>query len=415
MAEEGIRTVNYKPNSFITIEGKEDANEFYIIRTGKVQLIKETKIIEDSSQPSVLNPGDFFGVVSCMSNHSQLETAVTLTDTSLIVIPREQFGTLIQKNAPIAMKIIRQFSKQLRFYDGEIAKLTLKKDDVREESIENLFNIGEYYFKQKKFNYAAHIYRKYLKDCVNGKYLSTATVRLQAMGIDPSLESSITIPDNSLVRTFPNDSMIFAENEIGEELYIIQQGKVKITKILQDKEILLAVLKEGDIFGEMALLENKPRTASAIAFGDVQCLCVNKANFEIMVVQKPQIATRLIQLLSERIWTAYKQLENLLIKTPIARIYDTLLTQVEKQRIPIEHKASYTFEFGPKELINMLGFQPKEGEELIEEFFQNKKFVLVNGKIHCSDLEELKKQVEYYKKMEEMERKREKSSPGTPL
>jgi CRP/FNR family transcriptional regulator len=132
-----------------------------------------------------------------------------------------------------------------------------------------------------------------------------------------------------------------------------------------------------------------------------------------MVVQKPQIATRLIQLLSERIWIAYKQLENLVIKTPLARVYDTLLTQVEKQRIPIEHKASFTFELGPKEIINMLGFTPAEGEALVTQVFQNKKFVLVNGKIHCSDLEELKKQVDYYKKMEEMERKREKSSTSS--
>jgi CRP/FNR family transcriptional regulator len=410
MAEEALKTVPFKQGSFITIEDKEDSSEFYIVRSGKVQLMKETKIIEDTSQPSVLNPGDFFGVVACMANHAQLESAVALTDVSLISIPRGHFGTLIQKNAPIAMKIIRQFSKQLRFYDGEITKLTLKNTEVREESTEHLFGIGEYYFKQKKFNYATHIYKQYLKHCVNGKFLSTATVRLQAMGVDSSSSSGVSLADNSLMRGFANDSMIFAENEPGEELYIIQQGKVKITKILQDKEVLLAVLKEGDIFGEMALLENKPRTASAIAFGDVQALCVNKANFEVMVVQKPQMATRLIQVLSERIWTAYKQLANLLIRLPLARVYDTLLTQVEKQRIPIEHKSSYTFELGPKELINMLGFQPKDGEELINQVFMNKKFVLVNGKIHCSDLEELKKQVEYYKKMEEMERKREKTS-----
>jgi CRP-like cAMP-binding protein len=413
MADESLKVVNFKQGSFIAIEDKEDSGEFYIVRQGNVQVMRETKVIEDTSQPSRLNPGDFFGVVSCMSNHNQLETAVALSDVSLISIPREHFGTLIQKNAPIAMKIIRQFSKQLRFYDSEIARITLK-NDVKDESTESLYNIGEYYFKQRKFNYATHIFKKYLKYCVNGKFLSTAMVRLQAMGVDTSGGGlNLEMPDNSLTKTFPNDSMIFSENEIGEELYIIQQGKVNITKILQDKEILLAVLKETDIFGEMALLENKPRTASAIAVGDVVVLRVNKANFEVMVVQKPQIATRLIQLLSERIWIAYKQLENLVIKTPLARVYDTLLTQVEKQRIPIEHKASFTFELGPKEIINMLGFTPAEGEALVTQVFQNKKFVLVNGKIHCSDLEELKKQVDYYKKMEEMERKREKSSTSS--
>ena len=51
----------------------------------------------------------------------------------------------------------------------------------------------------------------------------------------------------------------------------------------------------------MALLENKPRSASAITFGDVNLLVINKQNFEGMVQAQPQLATRLIQLLSERI------------------------------------------------------------------------------------------------------------------
>ncbi len=411
MAETAFGLVNFKQNTFITIEDKSDSGEFYIVRQGKVQLIREINVIEDTSMPSICNPGDFFGVVSCMSSHNRLESAVALTDVSLIAVKRDQFATLIQKNAPVAMKIIKQFSKSLRFYDSAIARLTFK-NDVQEESIEGLFATGEYYFKQKKFNYAIHCYKKYLKYCQNGKFLSTATVRLQSLGVDTSAGggAKIDLPDNSLTKTFSNDTMIFSENEPGEELYIIQQGKVQITKLINDKEILLATLKESDIFGEMALLENKPRTASAIASGDVLLLAVNKQNFEIMVVQKPQIAVRLIQLLSERIWLAYKQLENLLIKTPIARIYDTLLTQVEKIRIPIEHKAMHSFDLTPSDLIKMLGFSPREGEDLINQLFTNKKFSLVNNKIHCNDLEELKKQVEYYKKMEEMERKREKSA-----
>ncbi len=134
-------------------------------------------------------------------------------------------------------------------------------------------------------------------------------------------------------RVYKDNTMIFSEYEPGNELFIIQAGKVKITKIV-DEEVLLAVLKPGDIFGEMALLDNKPRSASAISFGDVTLLAINKQNFETMVQQQPQLATRLIQLLSERIWTAYRQLENLMIKSEIGRIYDTLLIQVEKQKYP---------------------------------------------------------------------------------
>ncbi|TQE55833.1 Crp/Fnr family transcriptional regulator, partial [Leptospira interrogans] len=120
-----------------------------------------------------------------------------------------------------------------------------------------------------------------------------------------------------------------------------------------------------DIFGEMALLDNKPRSASAIAWGNVQLLAINKANFEGMVKAQTQLATRLITLLSERIWTAYKQLANLMINDPQGRIADTLLTLVEKNRIKIAPKISYNFEIGTKDLIKMVGLSYPKDENLV--------------------------------------------------
>ncbi|MEE1290185.1 MAG: cyclic nucleotide-binding domain-containing protein, partial [Spirochaetota bacterium] len=108
-------------------------------------------------------------------------------------------------------------------------------------------------------------------------------------------------------------------------MFIIQEGQIKITKISQNKEILLAVLKEGDIFGEMALLENKPRSASAIAFGETKVMAVNKNNFEAMISNQPQLVARLISLLAERTWVVYRQLTNLTKTDLQARFYDMLL------------------------------------------------------------------------------------------
>ena len=254
MPESPFKIVSFRQNSFIMIEGKADAADFFIIRAGKVQLSKEMKAIEDTSTPSILGPGDFFGVISCMSSHKRMETAVAMTDVSLIAIPREHFGTLIQKNAPIAMKIIRLFSHRLRFYDSEITKLTLK-DSSHVENIENLFQIGEYYFKLRQFNLATYVYKKYVKYLPNGNNVATVKARLGTLGITNIGESGINLPANSLTQSYTDGSMIFCENEPGEELYIIQQGKVKITKIITDKEILLAVLKEGDILEKWLFLK----------------------------------------------------------------------------------------------------------------------------------------------------------------
>ncbi|MCL1833597.1 MAG: cyclic nucleotide-binding domain-containing protein, partial [Leptospirales bacterium] len=363
---------SYIADSFIIIEGKKNSNCFYIIRSGKVKIYKENPVLYEDPY-SILSPGDFFGVVSCMSGHSREESAVALENTSLICVEKELFGLLIQKNPAVAMKIIRFFSRKLRQFDHAIISLTL--NTAGEESPAHLFNIGEFYLKHKSTNHAIYAFQKYLQFCPNGTHKEKAMERLK------TLKAAFTAADvpyrKGMTRKYPDNTMLFSEAEPGEELFIIQEGKVKITKIMKD-EVLLAVLKTGDIFGEMALLDNKPRSASAISYEEVTVLAVNKSNFEGMVQAQPQLATKLIQLLSERIWTAYRQLENLMIKNKLGRIYDTLLIQIEKMKISIEPKKPYNFEFGSKELINMVGVSAAEGESLIVQLLEDKNIEIPN-------------------------------------
>ena len=128
-----------------------------------------------------------------------------------------------------------------------------------------------------------------------------------------------------------------------------------------------------------------------------------------MVQAQPQLATKLIQLLSERIWTAYRQLENLMIKDDLGRIYDTLLTQIEKLKIPIAPKQPHNFEFGTRELINMVGLTPEKGDMLMVQLLEDKTMQLIAGKIQCSDIMELEKTVHFHKKKASLEKKREAS------
>ncbi len=401
MAANQFKVENYTANSFIMVEGKKNASNFYIIRSGKVKISKENPVLSEEPY-TILGPGDFFGVVSCMAGHARLDTAVALENVSLISVEKDMFGLLIQKNPTVAMKIIRFFSRKLRQFDSAITSLSLKTSG--EEDPEHLFNIGEYYLKKRTFNHAIYAYQKYIQHCPSGYNRDKSIERLK------TLKAPFKFPDmpyrNGMNRKYPDNTMLFSEAEPGDELFIIQDGKVKITKIV-DEEILLAVLKPGDIFGEMALLDNKPRSASAISYGDVSVLAINKSNFEGMVQAQPQLATRLIQLLSERTWTAYRQLENFMIRNPLGRIYDTLLIQIEKQKIPIEFKKPHNFEFGSKELINMVGISPVEGENLIVKLLEDKHIMLQEGKIISTDLSELEKTVMFFKKQTALERQRE--------
>jgi CRP/FNR family transcriptional regulator len=396
-----FKVENFLANSFIIVEGKKNSGNFYIIRSGKVRVMKESPVVAEDPY-TIFGPGDFFGVVSCMSGHARIETAIALENVSLISVEREMFGVLIQKNPAVAMKIIRFFSRKLREFDQAITHLTFK--NRVEEDPSHLFHIGEYYMKKRVFNYAIYAFQKYLQHCPNGENRNLSLEKLK------TLKAPYTPPQTpegaSMNRHYKDNTMIFCEYEPGYELFIIQSGKVKITKIVNE-EVLLAVLKAGDIFGEMALLDNKPRSASAITFGDVDVLAINKSNFENMVKAQPQLATRLIQLLSERIWTAYRQLENLMIRDHIGRIYDTLLIQVEKQKLKIAPKTSHAFDIGTRELINMVGLPPEKGDIAMVQLLEDKNIQLKEGKLICSDLEELEKTALFSRKKSAMERKRE--------
>lgn len=393
-----LSIVNFKKDAYIIVEGKANADYFYILRSGNVRLFKEAEVVEEQ-ESSVLQPGDFFGVVSTMSSHSHIETAQAMSDVSLIQVHRDQYGLLIEKNAPVAMKIIQGFSKKVRYLDEALTRLTFK--NTAEADPAHLFRVAEYYARQNKFNQAFYAYYQYVKNCPAGPNVATSKERMGK--IKPYAKVAyLEIPENEFTRTYPKDTMIFSEGQPGNELYILQKGQVRISKIVDDKEVMLAILKPGDIFGEMALIDNKPRTASADAYEDAVLLAVNRANFQRMVTTQPQIIARLTTLLAERIWTLYKQLANTTLGSPVGRMYDVLLMQLEKNRIPLKAGANHTFNFGPKELVNMVGLSSNEGNIHLKTLLSNKIIKLVDNKITVTDVLEVEKQVKYFRKMDKI-------------
>jgi CRP-like cAMP-binding protein len=400
-----LSLVNFKKGAYIIVEGKQKADCFYIIRSGKVSISKEVEVVEEEGG-NLLAPGDFFGVVSTMSSHSHIETAQAITDVTLIAVRREQYGLLIERNAPVAMKIIQQFSKKMRYLDAALARLTLKSGDS--EDIAHLFRVAEYYARQSQYNLAYYAYYQYIANSPNGTNVNLAKERMAK--IKPYAKVVyLDTQAEEFTRSYPKNTMIFSEAQPGKEMYIIQKGSVKITKIQNDNEVMLALLKAGDMFGEMSLLEDKPRSASAIAHEDTVLMAVNKANFTRMVSNQPQLIAKLTQILSDRIWFIYKQLANTQLSDPVGRLYDALLIQLEKLKIPISSEA-YTFDIGPKELGNMVGLPKEELNLVLQKLFENSKVKIVDNHVYISDIEEIEKQAKYYRKMEKIEKARRQGS-----
>jgi CRP-like cAMP-binding protein len=399
--------VNFAANSYIIVEGKRNADRFFIIRSGKVRLSKDVQIVAEE-QGDMLGPGDFFGVVSTMSGHSHIETAQAVTDVTLISVQKDQFSQLIQGNAPVAMKIIMQFSKRMRYLDEALTRLTLKNNAAEDPS--HIFNVGEYYVKHNQYNQAFYAYQKYVKCCPNGENKEPAIERMKK--IAPYVKDLQQVPKpGEMNRTFKKDHIVFCEGEPGDELFIIQKGSVKIIKITDNNEILLAVLKTGDIFGEMALLESKPRAAGAVAYEDCQLMAVNRANFQQMIKSQPQLIARLTTLLSERIWLIYKQLANTQINDPLGRMFDMLQIQLDKKRVDVGSVTNYSFDFGLKELGSMVGLSQGDATTYGRKLMENHVFQIVNEKLYIKELNEITKQNSYYRKMQQLEKSRMEKKP----
>lgn len=117
---------------------------------------------------------------------------------------------------------------------------------------------------------------------------------------------------DDLLQRFPAGSVIFEEGDLGNEMFIIQSGQVRISRLAGDQVRELAVLEKGDFFGEMALIEEVPeRSATASAITDVEVLELRSADFDSLLRRKPEIAVRMMMKLSERLREANRRYDEL--------------------------------------------------------------------------------------------------------
>lgn len=108
-----------------------------------------------------------------------------------------------------------------------------------------------------------------------------------------------------MVKNFLKYSVIFQENSKGECAYLLKEGRVEISKILDGKKKVLAVLKPVSIFGEMAiLLGDERRTATAVALEDSKVVEIKKADFEDYMRKSPQMISTILNVMVYRLKTA---------------------------------------------------------------------------------------------------------------
>jgi len=127
----------------------------------------------------------------------------------------------------------------------------------------------------------------------------------------------------------PAGTLLFRDGDEGDEMYVIQRGKIRIFTEVRGQEKQLAILDQGDFFGEMALLNSKPRTASAEVVEDARLLRIDAKTFGAMIVSNTEIAVRLIKKLARRLDSANTLIDLLMHRDPKARVILGLAHEAE--------------------------------------------------------------------------------------
>jgi CRP-like cAMP-binding protein len=125
-------------------------------------------------------------------------------------------------------------------------------------------------------------------------------------------------------RDFPPGAVLFEEGDPGSRMYVIQAGHVRIEKQVGRRRVTLAVLGPGEAFGEMALLEGQPRSASAVVEEPARILEIDQAAFADLVKGNGEVALRLLRRLSARLREANRQIRNFLSADAMGRAVEAL-------------------------------------------------------------------------------------------
>jgi CRP/FNR family cyclic AMP-dependent transcriptional regulator len=143
-------------------------------------------------------------------------------------------------------------------------------------------------------------------------------------GVDPSAVQDLTTALEPV--SFPRAHIIFAEGELGDRLYIILSGKVKIGRKSPDgRENLLAVFGPSDMFGELSIFDPGPRTSTATTVTDVEAVTMDRIALREWIAKRPEIAEQLLRVIARRLRRTNNMLADLIFTDVPGRVAKALL------------------------------------------------------------------------------------------
>ncbi|NCN04852.1 MAG: Crp/Fnr family transcriptional regulator [Spirochaetales bacterium] len=191
--------------------------------------------------------------------------------------------------------------------------------------------------------------------------------------------------------TYQKGDILFVEYEPGDSFYLIQEGQVRISKIMGGIEKTIDVLQPGEIFGEMAILEEAPRSANAMAVDKVKVLQFNRANFEILMGGNPQIALKLLKLFTKRIFDQRRRFQVLTLDDVQARIADVFCMLSETQSTDGPLTEGRVFYITAEDVAHWAGLSIDKTQPVLNQFVSQRRIEIFPDRITVKNIHDLQR------------------------
>jgi CRP/FNR family cyclic AMP-dependent transcriptional regulator len=157
-------------------------------------------------------------------------------------------------------------------------------------------------------------------------------------------------------KQYPRGSLLFTEGALGDECYIIKSGTVKIYRIDDTKEVTLALLREGDYLGEMAMMKKGlTRSATAEVMEVSAIYSLKGSDFVSFLEEKPKMCLKLLEGTMERLRRANEQIYDLTFLNLRARILKAIIRLADEHGIPTNEGTRIPIKLSHQELANITG------------------------------------------------------------
>ncbi len=191
-------------------------------------------------------------------------------------------------------------------------------------------------------------------------------------------------------RVFPTGTNVLTIEQPGEAVYIILHGTVKIHVEQGERDVILSILGSGDLLGEMSLIDSVGRSASAVTLEDSLMLWMDKATFEYLLDNFPQVSRNLVRILSARVRLSDQLIHALATLDVYGRVARQLLAFAEKYGRPKDGVLQIRIALTQGDIADLVGASRKRVNQVMVSF-RERELICVgeDGRIGILDKEGL--------------------------